>query len=119
MPLPQKSEFFIETAHLFEYEGNDKMYFMLYNGLQNNLNTTIDPEELLLPNVFEQYHKKWFDFRLQAIKYNWVFKMFAEQLSEINKKIFAYGRYHILRRLEKTQISEDLFEVEIETETLP
>ena len=41
-----------DAAHLFLDADS-----MLYNGLHNNLNTTIDPEELLLPNVFEQYHK--------------------------------------------------------------
>ena len=118
MPLPQKSEFFVETAHLFEYEGNNKMYFMLYDGLQNTRNITVDPDELLLPNIHSNYHKNWFSFLLNAIGYNWLFKMFLEQVVKIKKKCFAYGRYMVIKSIDKTQVSEDLFEVEIEAETI-
>lgn len=118
LPLPQKSEFFVETAHLFEYEGNNKMYFMLYDGLQNTRNITVDPDELLLPNIHSNYHQNWFSFLLNAIGYTWLFKMFLEQVVKIKKKCFAYGRYMVIKSIDKTQVSEDLFEVEIEAETI-
>lgn len=118
LPLPQKSQLFVETAYSFDLGGNQKMYAILYDGLQNMLNTTIDSTPLLIPNSYSLHHKKWFSFRLNAINYQWIFKMHLEDLEQINKKVFAYGRYHIVKTLEKSQISEDLFEVQIETETL-
>jgi hypothetical protein len=119
LPLPQKSYFFVETANSFDLGGNTKMYGILYNGLVNNLNLTQDPAPMLIPAIHENYHKNWFIFRLLAIIYTWAFKMYAEELLKIKKKVFAYGRYHVVKTIDKTQISEDLFDVEIETETLP
>jgi hypothetical protein len=98
------------------------MYAVLYNGLTAPVtgdNVTEETTILSLPNIFETYHSKWYNFLLKAINYNWIFKMYIEELSKITNKIFAYGRYHIVKTIDKTQISEDLFEVEIETETLP
>jgi hypothetical protein len=119
LPLVQKNVDGIESAFNFDEGGEDKIYFCLYDGLQDNLNVTIDPQELQLPNIYNKYHKKWFTFRLISILYNWLFKMYLEDLTQINKKVFAYGRFHVVKSIEKTQLSEDLFEVEIETETLP
>lgn len=119
LPLPQKSQLFVETAYSFESGGNQQMYVVLYNGLQSMLNTTIDTTPLLMPNIQANFHKKWFEFRLNAIRYTWDFKMYLEDLLKIDKKIFAYGRYHIVKSLDKTQLSEDLFDIQIETETLP
>ena len=119
LPLPQKSENLIQTAFSSDLGGASKIYAILYDGLQNNVNTTLETTPLMIPTMYEVYHKIWLDFRLRAISYSWVFKMYLEQLSAIDKKVFAYGRYHIVKTLDKTQISEDLFEVEIETKTLP
>lgn len=119
LPLPQKSKNGIVSAFAFEPEEEKSLYFCLYDGLQNNLNTCIDPSPLFIPNLHELHHLKWFTFRLNGIRYRWLFKMYEEELRAIDKKVFAYGRYHIVKNLEKNQISKDLFEIEIETETLP
>jgi hypothetical protein len=118
LPLTQKSVDLIETAFNFDDGGESKIYMCLYEGLQNTLNLTINNAPLLIPNLHILHHRKWFSFRLSSINYRWIFKMYLEQLATINKKVFAYGRYHVVKSIEKTQISKDLFEVEIETETL-
>jgi len=118
LPLPQKSVEFVETAYSFDNAGNQKMYIVFYDGLQSGLNLTVDTSDVLIPNIHNLYHKKWLSFRLNSINYQWIFKMFTEEVLQIKKKIFAYGRFHVVKRLEKTQISEDLFEVQIESETL-
>ena len=118
LPLPQKTKESITTGYAFDEGGESKIYFCLYDGLQNDLNLTIENDEISLNSVHKNYHKKWMSFRLNATNYQWIFKMFTEEVLQIKKKIFAYGRFHVVKRLEKTQISEDLFEVQIESETL-
>tara|TARA_R110002126_G_scaffold39767_2_gene117615 strand:- start:31719 stop:33578 length:1860 start_codon:yes stop_codon:yes gene_type:complete len=85
--------------------------FNIYNKPQSN-------EQLSLLSIYETFYQNFLFFLFNAINYEWVFKMYAEILTTINKKVFAYNRYHIVKSLEKTQISKDLFEVQIETETL-
>jgi hypothetical protein len=118
IPLPQKTINLIETACVLDKDEKN-IYFVLYNGLNNNLNTTNDNSAILIPNLYDRYYKEWIFFLLNYIQYSWSFKMYSEEVEEINKKVFAYGRYHIVKTIDKTQISEDLFEVEIETATLP
>ena len=62
--------------------------------------------------------KNWFKFRINAVTRNWTFKAFTEKIQKIKKKVFAYGRYHIIKSINKTQIDEDLFEVDIEVDSL-
>lgn len=119
LPLPQINRFGLETSFAFDDGGDQKIYVLLYDGLQSDLNTTVDSSCLNLPEVHNKYHKKWFDFRLTAIEYRWLFKMYFEEVQQIDKKVFAYGRYHLIKSIDKTQVSEDLFEVEIEVATLP
>lgn len=118
IPLSQKSVNLIESA-VAQTGGNKQIYAVIYDGLNGALNTTDDVTELLLPSLHNVFYQRWFSFRLSSINYRWMFKMYLEQLATINKKVFAYGRYHVVKSIEKTQISKDLFEVEIETETLP
>jgi len=119
LPLPQKNVLGIETAVAFDHSGNAKIYSVLYDGLNTaGLNLTDDVTPDLIPAVHQNYYLNWFTFRIFAITYRWKFKMYAEMLSEIKKKIYAYGRYHIIKTINKTQISEDLFEVDIESDTL-
>lgn len=81
-------------------------------------NSAVSSFELNLYNIYARFYEKWFDFLLNSISYRWVFKMYLEELNSIQKKIFAYDRYHVVKSIDKTQIAEDLFEVEIETATI-
>ena len=119
LPLPQKSVSGINTAYAIDNGGSTKVYAVLYNGLNEaGLNLTEDSTPITIPEVHSRLYFNWFEFRINSVTYKWSFKMFAENLSKIKKKIFAYGRYHIIKTIEKTQVSEDLFEVDIETDTL-
>lgn len=118
-PLLQKNILGINTANAFDHSGNTKIYAVLYNGVnEDGLNLTEDSNSLLIPYIHENYYKNWFKFRINAVTYKWSFKMFAENLTSIKKKVFAYGRYHVVKSLNKTQIAKDLFEIEIESDTI-
>jgi len=121
LPLPNKTVETINTAFAFDHAGDAAIYFVLYNGVNGSgLNLAADPSELLLPNVHASFWKKWFTFRTNSQTYNWKFKMYEEGLRQVisKLKIFAYGQYHIIKTLNKTQISDDLYDVDIETESL-
>lgn len=108
------------TAHAIESEPN-KIYAVLYDGLDSsNLNTTSDPALMLLTEVAETYYKKWFDFRLNSINFKWNFTCYIESLNGMSSKstIFSYGRYFILKFLNKNQISKNKFDVEVDGHTL-
>ena len=118
-PLPQKNILGIETAYAFDQGGNSKIYAVLYNGLNTaGLNLTEASTPLRIPAIHSRFYEKWFTFRIKAVTYQWSFKMFIENLNKIKKKVYAYGRYHIIKTISKTQISEDLYEVDIETDTI-
>lgn len=120
LPLPQKNIFGIETAYAVETGGDSKIYVVLYNGLNTDgLNLTEDSTPLKIPAIHEAHYKKWFTFRISAITFNWNFKMFSEKLHKIKKKVYAYKRYLVVKSINKTQINEDLYDVEIEADTLP
>jgi hypothetical protein len=120
LPLPLLERKGITTAHGFE-TSDTKIYAVIYDGLTNNLNLAKSSEEILLPAVHATNWQKWFDFRINAQEFKWPFKAFFEQLIGLKAKgkVFAYGRYHIVKRIQKTEIKPELYEIEIETETMP
>jgi hypothetical protein len=110
----------VQTAYAVEAE-KSKVYAVLYDGLNGSgLNLTADPAPMLLSQVGEEFYKNWFEFRLSAINFKWSFSIFTEAFNGLTSKskIFAFGRYHIIKTLPKHQISKDLFDVELETYTL-
>lgn len=119
LPLPLIEREGVTTAHAFE-TNESKLYAVLYPGLTNGRNIAKSNEDILLPAVHLASWFKWFSFRINAQEYRWNFKAWAEQLIGLKAKgkIFAYGRYHIVKRIQKKEIQPDLYEVEIEHETL-
>lgn len=119
LPLPQLTRTGSTSAHAFE-ENNSKIYTVLYNGLVDGLNVTQNPAPMFLENVHPSHWQKWFDFRINAADYSWIFKAETEQLTGLKAKgkIFAYGRYMINKSINKQEIEPDLYQVEIEASSL-
>jgi uncharacterized ubiquitin-like protein YukD len=119
LPLPLVTRNGIQTAHFFE-SGNTKVYEVLYNGLQAGLPLVQDPTEISIPNIHESRFKKWFDFRINATTYRWRFLAYFDDIAGLRAKgkSFAYGRYLINKEIQRTEILPELFEVEIEAESL-
>lgn len=110
----------VQTAYAIESE-KSKMYAVLYEGLNSaGLNITLEPAPMLLPTIAENFYKNWFNFRLSSINFRWNFSSFTEALNGLTakRKIFAFGRYFIIKTLTKNQVSKDLFDVEIDGYTL-
>lgn len=119
LPLPLMFRNGVQTAHAFE-DSEDKIYSVLYDGLTGGLNLAKDPTPILIPAVHEKYNKAWFENRINATAYVWQFKLIPEVARLLNSKskVFAYGRNHLTKIVTKTQIKPDVWEIDLETETL-
>jgi hypothetical protein len=120
LPLPLLTRNGTQTA--FALEQNDSKVFLVpYNGIYNGNNLAQAIDSYLIPAVHIQYWSKWFDFRINSHGFLWVFKSWNEKIMNLKakSKIFAYNRYHVVKNINKTEVRPALFEVEIDTETLP
>jgi hypothetical protein len=119
LPLPLLTRNGVQTA--FALEQNDaKVFLVPYSGMYNGNNLAEPIEEYLLPAVHLQYWKKWFNFRINSHGFTWGFRAWNEQIAslKVKSKIYAYKKFHIIKSINKTEISPQLYEVEIETEGL-
>lgn len=100
--------------------GIDKVNLIIYDGLNSGHNTCKPPSELWLENVFKKYHHKWLENRILAKGFRISFHCYIEEILnlKIKDRIFMYNNFHVIESLSKNQISKDLFEIEIETETI-
>ncbi|MFY0481480.1 hypothetical protein ACI6PS_02645 [Flavobacterium sp. PLA-1-15] len=118
LPLPLLNRNGIETAHSFEYN-TSKVYAVVYPGLTNGKNKTLDPVEILMPAIHLTNWFIWFNFRINSQAYKWSFKAFSADILSltVKSKIYAYKNLHYIKSLIRTQIEPDIYEVEIETES--
>ena len=100
--------------------GDDKICFVLYDGLINGNNLTIDPIDLSIPSVVSEYHYSWLKNRVESIEYNMSFIASIYDVLNLNtkKRAFCYSNLHLIKSLVKSQLHNDLVEVELETESL-
>ncbi len=120
LPLPlanrNAGNAFLETAHDFE-GSQDIVFAVIYDGLQSGINKTLTPISILIPKIYEDYYREWLRFRINSILYQWNFNCWAEDISELkaNSKIFAYNNILMVKSINKSELKEDLFNVEIES----
>lgn len=119
LPLPLTVRNGIQTTHAFSTD-NSKLFIVMYDGLKSGLNLAIDPYAILVPQVYEKHWKDWIDYRIKSQGFSWVFKTDYEKIADLNNKsyVFAYQNTHIVRRIFRTEIDEDEFEVDLELEAL-
>jgi len=99
---------------------DDKICFLMYTGLINDNNYTLEPTALAIPNLVEEYHHKWLRNRVDATHYNLSFIATIEDIIYLTTKqrVFCYNNIHLIKNITKNQLKNDFFEVEIESETL-
>ncbi|OIQ22063.1 MAG: hypothetical protein BM557_01405 [Flavobacterium sp. MedPE-SWcel] len=119
LPLPLLHRNNVQTAYAFSSD-NAKPLFVLYDGVTAGVNSSKDPAPLLLPSLHQQHHYSWYAARIKGQAVSWQFLAHTEQLQGLTAKsrIHAYSTIHLVKSLQKTQVSPDLFEVEIETEII-
>jgi hypothetical protein len=119
LPLPLLTRNSVQTSHAFE-SNDSKVYLVKYDGLYNGNNLAQSTIEYQIPSIHLRYWEKWFEFRIFTQAFSWGFKAWEEQLLKIKAKtkIFAYGRFHIIKNINKTETVPGQFNIEIETNTL-
>ncbi|MFL9844763.1 hypothetical protein [Flavobacterium rhizosphaerae] len=119
LPLPLLFRSGVQTAHGF-LEDKSKPFFVLYNGLVGGLNLSVDPSQLLIPYLHENYHKQWLEKRINSQTFTWTFKAHYEKLIGLTarSRIHAYTNIHLVKNYQKTQVAPDQYEVEIESVVL-
>lgn len=117
-PLPVTFRNGIQTAHAFE-QSSDKVQLILYDGTTEGLNLAKDSSDLLLPSVHAMFHKDWLSRRINSQVFEWNFLADSYDLFDksVKDKINCYGCVHLIKSINKTEISPEIFEVEIETES--
>lgn len=98
----------------------DKLCFVMYSGLQNENNYTIDPIALAIPNLVSVYHDKWLRNRVNSVEYNITFIGSVNDIVNLDtkKRGFFFNNIHLFKNITKNQLKNELFEIEIESETL-
>ncbi|MDM1514582.1 hypothetical protein, partial [Myroides odoratimimus] len=98
----------------------DRLNLLIYGGLINDNNYAEVPNPLFLPNIHEFYHRDWIENRIQAKNYTPSFICQIEDIIgvSIKDRIFMHNNYHLIENISRQQISKDLFEIELSTETL-
>jgi hypothetical protein len=119
LPLPKLNRNDLDSAFCFE-NNDSKVYLVPYNGLINNKNISIEPADYLLPVVHLAYWEKWFRFRINSVGYFWAIKAFEKQILglKVKSKIYAFGNTHIIKSIQRQEILPELYNIEIETESL-
>lgn len=119
LPLPILIKSGVSTAFAFE-DNESKIYLVPYDGLSNGANISLPITDYLMPAVHLRYYNKWFLFRIFSQAFTWGFQTWVENIIDlkVKMKIFAYSSFHVIKNITKTEIKPDLFDVEIETESL-
>jgi len=119
LPLPNTSREGVNTAHAVE--GNEtKLYLVEYDGLVNGQNLSKNNTSIFLENCHNEYFFEWLKFRIFAKMFVWDFYSNKANINSMNVKnvIYCYNNYHIIKTLQKTEESPEVFKIEIETETI-
>lgn len=98
----------------------DRLNLIIYGGLINENNYAEVPNALFMPNIYEYFHREWIENRIQAKNYTPSFVCQVEDILKVSVKdrLFMYNNYHLIQNISRQQISKDLFEIELSTETL-
>lgn len=68
-------------------------------------------------NLYSKYWQKWLKFRINAISFTWNFTALKEKIKDITvkKKLFAYHKVHIPKKITRTDLSNEVVKIEVET----
>lgn len=118
LPLPLLLRNEVQTAYAFE-NNTSKAYFIKYDGLVDGKNLSKDCSDLLLPVVHAESWFDWMNFRINATSFKWPFKASIMKMLNlsVNKEVYAYDNVHLIKQITRTEITENFFEYEIETES--
>ncbi len=98
----------------------DKICFVLYDGLVNGTNLTAEPTALTIANLVSEYHYSWLFNRVNCTPFSFSFDANVDQIMDLNtkKRLFYSNNIHLVKSITKTQLGNEKFNIEIESENL-
>jgi hypothetical protein len=119
LPLPLLMRNNVQTAHAFETNAS-KVYAVIYDGLTAGSNLAQSNNDYLLPVVHETDFKEWFDFQINSEEIHDAFICDASKLLEFTPQsiVWMYGKYHIVKTINDTEVKPGIFDVEYELVSL-
>ena len=119
LPVPITDELDRITA---KYPDNESdLMLALYDGPVDSYPLCVDMvngETLKLDSLYERLWKLWLKFRTNSETYRDKFVVHISREVTSRHGIYMYNKAHIIKKLRKKLISDQYWEVEIETETL-
>ena len=97
------------------------LQLIFYDGLKNNIPLTVEKingRSNKIDEVYQNYWKKWLFFRLRSETYKDKFKAHILDSFKIDSLRFKYSKKHIYKKIRRTRIDEENWEIEVESETL-
>jgi hypothetical protein len=118
IPLPLILRNNLNSAKSISEDANS-IQLILYSGLSNQKNETLNNSPLLWRELYEEYWKEWLEFRINSDTFIWKFTALKEKLSNLSvkKKIWAYNRLHMIKKISRQDLSIHSEEIEIETQS--
>lgn len=95
------------------------LMLVYYDGLDDNGDNHATNPEGLMGEDLAKHLLPWYENRLTNFAYKWSFITQKNKIRKFNirSEIFCYGKRHLIKSWTKKSLSEELYLVEIETET--
>lgn len=120
LPLPVVKKSGINTAYSFE-DAPSKLRLVFVNPvIEDNLPVAFWNENMTIPKIYEKNYRRWLNFRINSIEWNWEFIISVEKFREISIQslIYAYKNYHIFSEVEKERLDKSWWKITAKTESL-
>ncbi|MGD1319506.1 hypothetical protein [Chryseobacterium sp. 2R14A] len=119
MPVKLPKENGYNTAFVLK-DSSTTLALVDYDGLKNGQNNANSVSDCDFPDLFETHHKPWLKLRLNGQEFIWPTYANIEQFSNYGIKdfIYAYNNVHIIQSWTKNKISDNIYQVEMTTETI-
>jgi hypothetical protein len=120
LPLPVITRDGVKTAFSFQDETSKLRLVFMKPMPEGGSPVTFENKAVLMRENYESKFKKWLDFRINSIEWNWEFVISVEKFREITIQtlVYAYGNYHLLSDLEKTRLDNFYWKIAAKTESL-
>ncbi|SOU89496.1 hypothetical protein of prophage [Tenacibaculum finnmarkense genomovar ulcerans] len=99
----------------------DGFSFVLFDGLQNGMPVTVDEidgRNFSLEENYERNWRKWLQFRLNSETYKDKFPAHILEKFQIGAGRFKYNKKHLYKSIKKKRISNNHWQLDVESETM-
>ena len=116
IPLPRILR---NNTNSAKYLTDDGSYLplIIYTGLVNGKNESQSNSSLLWPQLYTSFWKEWLKFRIFSESFTWEFTAPKEKMKDLDvkTKIHAYNRTHIIKKITRSDLSENVEHIELDT----